>query len=274
MKTVLVYTSDLLPWSETFIREQVLALRKWHGVLVGMRELHQLPLDGLEVFLLRPAKSNFSDRLKWKLSKWLGTVPRSTVRRLRKKRPLLLHVHFGSEAITAWPIARALDLPMLVTLHGYDININREWWEAGHGGQAMRNYPARLLGLANHPRVSFIAVSEAIRRRAISFGIPEGKIEVKYIGVDISKFTPGGRPLIARARRVLFVGRLVEKKGCEFLIRAFANVQEAVPDASLVIVGDGPLRDPLQSLANELKICVQFRGALSSSRRQPRVAFC
>ena len=96
MKTVLVYTSDLLPWSETFIREQVLALRKWHGVLVGMRELHQLPLDGLEVCLLRPAKPNFSNRLQWKLSKWLGTVPRSTVRRLQKKRPLLLHVHFGS----------------------------------------------------------------------------------------------------------------------------------------------------------------------------------
>ena len=119
--------------------------------------------------------------------------------------------------------------------------------------------------MANRPRVSFIAVSEAIRSRAISFGIPESKIEVRYIGVDISKFTPGGRPLTKRERRALFVGRLVEKKGCEFLVRAFANVQEAVPNASLVIVGDGPLRDPLQSLANDLKIRVQFRGVLSGA---------
>ena len=81
---------------------------------------------------------------------------------------------------------------MLVTLHGYDININRGWWEAGYGGPAMRNYPKRLLELASHPRVSFIAVSEAIRRRAISYGIPEEKITVRYIGVDTSKFRAGG----------------------------------------------------------------------------------
>ena len=255
----------MLPWSETFIKEQMLALRRWRGVLIGMRQLHQVSLEDLELCLLRPEKPTFANRLQWKLNRSLGTVPRSTIRHLRRERPSLLHVHFGVEATAAWPIARALDVPMLITLHGYDINISRDSWEAGNRGQAMRNYPARLSEFANHPRVSFIAVSEAIRSRAISFGIPEGKVEVRYIGVDISKFAPGGRPLIERERRVLFVGRLVEKKGCEFLLRAFANVQEAVPNASLVIVGDGPLRDPLQSLANELKIRVQFRGALSSA---------
>jgi glycosyltransferase involved in cell wall biosynthesis len=264
MKTVLVYAGYLLPWSETFIREQVLALREWHGVLVGMREVHQLPLDGLDLCLLRPAKPDFSNRLQWKLNKWLGTVPRSTVRRLQKKRPLLLHVHFGVEAITAWPIAKALDLPMLVTLHGYDINVNREWWEAGHGGLALRDYPSRLLELAHHPRVHFIAVSDAIQRRAISYGIPTEKILVQYIGIDLRRFTPGGRPIVERIRRVLFVGRLVEKKGCEYLIRAFSKVQALVPDAQLVIVGDGPLRQTLEDLARKLGIHVDFRGVLSN----------
>ena len=265
MKTVLVYRSSLLPWSETFIKEQVLALRRWRGVLIGMHQLHQLPLEGLDIRMLRPENPTFANRLHWKLSKSLRMVPGPTTKHLRKEHPSLLHAHFGVDAIAAWPIAKALDLPMLVTLHGCDININRDWWEAGHGGQALRKYPSRLLKLAYRSRVHFIAVSDAIQRRAISFGIPENKIEVRYIGVDTSKFTLGGRPLIERARKVLFVGRLVEKKGCEFLIRAFADVQAAVPDASLVIVGDGPLRDPLQSLANDLKICVQFRGALSSA---------
>jgi len=62
---------------------------------------------------------------------------------------------------------------------------------------------------------------------------------------------------------VLFVGRLVEKKGCEYLIRAFAKVQETVPDAILVIIGDGPLRDHLKQLAQKLNIRVQFRGPLT-----------
>ena len=274
MKTVLVYATNLLPWSETFIREQMLALRRWRGMLIGMRQLHQLSLSGLDTCVLRPEEPNFIDRLRWKLSKSLGMIPASTIRRLQRERPSLLHAHFGVEAVKAWPIAKALDLPMLVTLHGYDINIDREWWEAGQGGDAARNYPIRLLELAKHPRVRFIAVSEVIRHCAISYGIPEGKIALQYIGVDTSQFVPGGRPIVERAPRVLFVGRLVEKKGCEYLIRAFVKVQEAVPDARLVIVGDGELREPLRQLAEELEVRAEFRGSLSSTdvRQELRLA--
>lgn len=129
MKTVLVYATNLLPWSETFIREQILSLRRWRGVLIGMRQLRQLSLTGLDTCVLRPEEPNFMDRLRWKLSKSLGMIPASTTRRLQRERASLLHAHFGVEAVKAWPIAKALDLPMLVTLHGYDINIDREWWK-------------------------------------------------------------------------------------------------------------------------------------------------
>jgi glycosyltransferase involved in cell wall biosynthesis len=190
----------------------------------------------------------------------------------------LLHAHFGTDALKAWPVARSLNLPMLVTLHGYDININRDWWEAGHGGSGMRDYPTRLQELAKQPRVRFIAVSGATRQRAISGGIPADKISVRHIGVDCTKFVPSTRPITDRERRVLFVGRLVEKKGCEYLIRAFAKVQRAVADASLVIVGDGHLRGALQQLAGQLGVRVQFRGALSSVEVQKELglamAFC
>jgi glycosyltransferase involved in cell wall biosynthesis len=264
MKTVLVYRSDLLPWSETFIKEQMLALRRWRGLLVGMRQLHQLPLDGVTVCVLRPDEPTFANRVLWKVNRLLGTVPRSTITCLKRECPSLLHAHFGVDAITAWPIAKALGLPMLVTLHGYDINVSREWWEAGRGGPAMRNYPSRLLELAERPRVRFIAVSDAIRRQAVSYGIPAEKIVIQYIGTDPARFAPRGRPIVERARRVLFVGRLVEKKGCEFLIRAFTKVQALLPDARLVIVGDGPLRRPLERLVEELGVYAHFCGVLSN----------
>ena len=69
MKTVLVYRSYLLPWSETFIKEQVLALRRWRGVLIGMRQLHQLSLEGLDIRMLRSENPTFARRLHWKISK-------------------------------------------------------------------------------------------------------------------------------------------------------------------------------------------------------------
>lgn len=264
-RTILIYVSNLLPWSETFIREQVRALRRWRAILVGIHRMHQLPLDGLDIHMLQPKHPSLVDGLRWKFAALSARLPRSAGSLLRKQAASLIHAHFGVEGIKAWPIAQALDVPLLITLHGYDINIKREWWEAGHGGRAMRSYPARLLRLSAEPRVHFIAVSDAVRRRAMAFGLPEDKISVRYIGIDTARFTPAGRPVIEREPRVLFVGRLVEKKGCEFLIRAFAKVQAEVPKARLVIVGDGPLRDPLQRLAQDLSFSVQFRGPLSSA---------
>ena len=41
---------------------------------------------------------------------------------------------------------------------------------------------------------------------------------------------------------ILFVGRLVPEKGCEYLIRAMAEIQGFAPEAKLVVIGDGPLR--------------------------------
>ena len=178
----------------------------------------------------------------------------------------LFHVHFGTYAVDVWPMARALGLPMLVTLHGYDINIHPDCWEAGYGGWRRRRYPRQLLRLAREPNVHFIAVSKAIRHRAIEYGIPADKLSVRYIGVDTDKFRPGGLPIEHRRKRILFVGRLVEKKGAAYLIRAFAKVRGHVPDAELAIVGDGPLRTELELLASDLHTPVEFLGVLSSEQ--------
>lgn len=264
-KTVLVYRNELLPISETFIKEQILALSDWRAVLVGRKKLNQLPLESLDVRLVGPATQRFHDRLLWKAHRMLGIVPSRAVSELQAENALLVHAHFGIDALAAWPIARALKLPMLVTLHGYDINTHREWWEAGKGGPNMRSYPKKLLALAAQPRVGFIAVSDAVRRRALEFGIPGRKIAVNYIGINTNKFAAGSVPITRRSHRVLFVGRLVEKKGCRYLIEAMSSVQRDVPDARLVIVGDGPLRHSLEHLAQRLHVNADFCGSQCSS---------
>lgn len=265
MKKVLVFRTDLLPRSETFIKEQILALTQWTPVLAGYRRVRNgLDLAGIDVRVFPGLNKGRFGRWWLRLSQWMGVAHAPTVRALRETEATLVHVHFGTDAVRIWPSVRKLGLPMLATLHGYDINIYREWWEAGNGGPLMRTYPRQLLRMAKNPAVKFIAVSQAIKDRAIEYGIPSEKITVCYIGVDTTRFKPGGLPLDRRRKEILFIGRMVEKKAPLLMIRAFAEVLKSVTHAELSMIGDGPLLSDAKALSTELKIPVKFFGARTS----------
>ncbi len=251
MKKVLVYRSELLPPSETFIRQQLLACTSWTPTLVGRQRVEGLPLDDLTVRVIGRQS---------RLRELLRSARPSTVRRLRLEQPDLLHAHFGTDAVDIWPVARKLGRPLLVTLHGYDVTVRREHWESGAQGMARRLYPRRLTAMSHSPRVHLIAVSEAIRRSARNFGLCEERLWVRHIGVNRDEFAPTGPPMRERAQHVLFIGRLVEKKGLRHLIEAFARAQSQLPDARLMIAGDGPLRGELTTLAQQLRVPAQFLG--------------
>jgi glucosyltransferase len=261
---VLVYRSVLLPHSETFIREQALSYRSWRPIIVGRKLVRELSLDGLAVRILDSCNRRLMGRIALKLRNGLGRADGAAA--LRGEKPQALHAHFGPDAVEAAPLARALGVPMFVTLHGFDIMIDRWWWESGAGGADMRSYPKALLKLAAQPDVHFVAVSKAIMEAAKAFGIPAEKLSVRYIGIDSSRFKPGGVPIGARHRRVLFVGRLVEKKGCEYLVKAMRIVSARLPDAKLVIIGDGPLRVKLEHLAQRLGVPAEFIGTQEHDR--------
>ena len=59
---------------------------------------------------------------------------------------------------------------------------------------------------------------------------------------------------------ILFVGRLVERKGAEFVIKATAEVQRQMPGVNLVLIGDGPLRGDLERQARQSLATYQFLG--------------
>jgi len=262
MNKVLVIKSDILPYSETFIREQMSAYTQWDAVLVGERYVAGVPLDGLKTRLI-PANPVAS-----KVANYLGIAYWGHTDALHSERAKLIHVHFGTEAVKFWPVLRKLDLPVIVTLHGSDINIHPEWWKK-HGGLVGRKYPGRLMNLAADERVHFIAVSEAVRQRAIGFGLSADRIQVKYIGVDTAKFAPGGTASFEKKRRILYVGRLIEKKGARYLIEAFRRVCEEVVGAELMIIGDGPLGDELKAKAGQLPVI--FAGKMTGDQVKQQI---
>lgn len=260
-KRVAIFRSELLPISETFIRDQASALSEWEPVLLGRTEVP----GGLETpNVQREIITDSSCYPVRSLYYWLGHPDPNMVRRLRMLNFSLVHAHFGTDATDIWPSVKAAGLPMLVTLHGYDINIHHWWWKRGYGGARRMAYPYLLKKMAQDPCVSFIAVSNAIKRRAIEQGIPEEKITVSYIGVDTEKFKPLGLPIEKRKKRILFVGRMVEKKAPLLMVRAFHEVRKKVPDAELVMIGTGPLLEDAKRLARSLDVPVSFLGAQDS----------
>ena len=260
---VLVFRASLLPLSETFIRNQVLALRRWRALLIGLRRVEGLDLGALPWQLLSSWRMRPVPGLLRAALHAMNLPPPGVRRYLQDLNPAVAHVHFGVDLVALWPMLEGLRVPILTTLHGYDVNIKPDYWR--RSWRTSRKYPERLLEISRDPRVQFIAVSEAIRERAIEFGLPSNRVAVRYIGVDTRMFVPGGVP-ISQRRRILFVGRMVEKKGPTILIEAFAEVHRHLADTELVMVGEGPLLENCRSLAASLQVPVLFAGAVTHAR--------
>lgn len=213
MNKVLVFNSALLPVSEVWIREQVVGLNTWEATLVGRTKVPDgVDLGAIPSILIDPGKGWLARKMR-SLRYWCKKARYSDVCRLKAERASLIHIHFGLEAVRVWPLAQSLNIPVVITLHGYDINTYREWWEAGEAGLKNRVYPSRLLQISEQDNVHFLAVSGAIRNQSIEYGLPAEKVTVSHLGVDATKFRPMGKPLGER-RDILFVGRFLEKKGC------------------------------------------------------------
>ncbi len=81
----------------------------------------------------------------------------------------------------------------------------------------------------------------------------ENKIHIVPFGVTLGKEVKEGKRE-KRKTEILFVGRLIERKGVHILIEAFKEVNKRFPDVELVIAGDGPWREKLEELAKNLNL--------------------
>ncbi|MGH7807210.1 MAG: glycosyltransferase family 4 protein [Thermodesulfobacteriota bacterium] len=110
-----------------------------------------------------------------------------------------------------------------------------------------------------------IANSEAVKRQLVAEGIEP--VEVLWHGTPMQSL----RPPLSEPPTVAFAGRLVREKGIDVLLNAFANVVKQIPSARLLIAGDGPERERLNSLARSLELLphVTMLGHLSQADLEP-----
>ena len=248
---VIIFSDHLLYPSETFIKAQASALSEYEPVYAGSRQVAGLELPQENVYTVNPG--GLLGKIHELRFKIFGSAP-AMVKRLGALRPVLLHAHYGPNGLRALPLASTLRLPLITTFHGGDVSITDLRHQKTYLG--FRHYLANKARLKTSDSI-FIAVSQFLRRQLLEQGFPAERVFVKYTGVDAKKFRPAStedRPII------LFVGRLVEFKGAEFLIKAASEVQRQFPAVELVLIGDGPLRSDLEKIAKQSLRRYRFLG--------------
>jgi glycosyltransferase involved in cell wall biosynthesis len=195
-------------------------------------ELYRRMSEGTDLIPLAP-RNEIDLAAAWRLS-----------RVLKQLNPDVIHAHDPhgvAMAATALSIASPSPPPLLVASRRIEFRV-------AHNSFSRWKYS----------RVDcFVAISEAVRERLITDGIPRQKTTVVHEGVDVERITqlptanvhaafylPTHAPIVGN------IGALVAQKGQHHLIDAAAIVVRAVPDSRFVICGEGELR---QSLEEQIK---------------------
>lgn len=249
---VLIYRERLLEGSETFIRDQFDHLTRWHPVLVGM-ERRTTALSRDSDIILNASKAAHLQTRAFKVfrrNRRLRTA-------LRDLKPDLVHAHFGIDGTTILPEVRKQDLPLVVSFHGYDVNVLPR-----ANSTFARLYRHRLTNLFAESS-TLITNSSFLTSQLTALGADPLKVVELPPGVTVpDKVVP-----VKRRRGVLCVGRLVEVKGTRDALHAYSALPREIQDAHpLSIVGDGPLRNELEHLASHLDVNVVFHGLVSPER--------
>lgn len=252
------FRNKLLPYSETFIQEQAEALQNFIPYYTGMRLVSGLPLSEERTLLVN--RGGFLGKMSEGISKLRGEFPPLFTRKLKEINPSLIHAHFAQDGTLALPLAETLKIPLLVTFYGFDVTVEDS---QASFSLVQRLYLQRREMLKQKARL-FIAISEFIKKNALDQGFPSDRMVVNSLGIDTELFKPN--PSVQREPIVLFVARLVEKKGCEYLIQAMSKVQMSIPEVELVIIGDGNLRSSLERQAEKMLHRYRFLGVQSSEK--------
>jgi glycosyltransferase involved in cell wall biosynthesis len=158
----------------------------------------------------------------------------------------LVHAHGYKADIYTYFALRRSNIPLVSTCH--------TWYD--------NDLFVSLYGMADRlilrTFAAVVAVSDEVKQRLLNAGVHADRIHLIQNGIDLRPFdnaTPSLRKNFADNPPIVgLVGRLSTEKGVDIFLRAAASVLTELPSTKFVVVGDGPDREKLESLIDELKI--------------------
>jgi glycosyltransferase involved in cell wall biosynthesis len=186
---------------------------------------------------------------------FLGSDFVHSVRARRSFEPELVHAHwwFPNGVVGTW-VSGLARIPLVTTLHGTDVRLARKVGVA-----------KPLFGHVLKHSAAVTTVSRWLKEETEAL-VPGVHPTVAPMPVATNLFGPGSS---RDGQRLLFVGRLTNQKGAEHLLHALSSMK--TPAASLDIVGDGPNREALKQLAQQLGVAsrIRWHGQLSQAELPP-----
>lgn len=215
-------------------------------------------------------------RLAYRHGLWITVDPYPTMKKvLNRFRPDVIHLQTAEMvAIATRRYAKKYDVPLVSTGHAYPDNITSQLKILKPIKKpldaVLRTYMASFLKHSEYATMpTEMAIDDLVPKKRKHFQVP---VEPLSNGVDLAKFGPKKAPeriyrkyhLPKDKPIVLYVGRVDPEKSLSNVVSAFAGVLDRVPEAQLVIVGDGTDKRHLQDLAQALGIekSVHFPGRI------------
>lgn len=256
LPSAVIYTHSLLEGSNTFIKSHAEALSKYRAVYAGAHRVKGIDLPPDRTYVLNDRTIlGLAREAAFRKFGWA----RGLANNLRPYRPAVVHAHFGSSGPAAMSIAKALQIPFVVTFHGADATVTLDNRRLSH---REREFIAKRDAMTESAS-AFIAVSQHIKKCLVEQGYPEKKILLHRNGIDTDYFRPDRN--CQRENIIVFVGRFVEKKGAEYLIEAGSILHQAGVEFKIVMIGAGPLEESLRQQVQFAGIPCLFTGFLPIS---------
>lgn len=181
----------------------------------------------------------------------------------KRTKPDVIYAHwFTPQAITAGLVSKMTKTPLVFTTHAADVQV---WKKIPIIGALVVRFVTRRTQ-------RFTAVSNrSMQKLASFFSEPEWerlkpRARVIPMGVEL----PAHNHNTLEGNDILFIGRLAEKKGVQYLLPAFQKLLKSQPDSHLTIAGDGPWRERLERQAEDLELSthVTFAGYTTGAKKQ------
>ncbi|HFU76060.1 MAG TPA: glycosyltransferase, partial [Arcobacter sp.] len=259
---ILMYSNSFGGHTSTFIKQDVEHLSKKHNLLYICNTVHNASTDSYDnLKIVNEESLTLLQRVFWKFDVNLNysnySLKNKITTIINEFKPDLIHCQFGIEALRLIDNLENKSIPVIIQFRGYDASKMLK----------KRSYVKRLQELLSRDNYYSIFVSDSLKQNLKKRSINVKNSIILHSGINLTKFHKQNYTTTHQYFTFLQVSSLVEKKGHEYTLQAFAKFlsSQNSKNFKLVLTGDGERKSLLLDLVHKLNIQdhVEFVGFVS-----------